>query len=278
MTRIPITMSHGMSRGPYFMPKPRWRELPPLDVGLFEGLMRIAAELGCNSIGYDEVAAWRERSSILPSRPIMLDLDHPNLSIHREVWPVLRKYRYRGNIFINTAAMERESHGRFMSWDDLRQLRDDGWQIGAHLHNHVSLAYLARKDPTGGLIREQMDTCDRVIEEHLGVVPRDFAYTTTTWSAPAEREVAKRYRFARLWCVSSHLATDAGRVRYADLAGVSGEDETDGGPPLASRYITERTHTHRLPSMDFEYQIYEYGAFRGYLEGALGEVAEADQP
>jgi peptidoglycan/xylan/chitin deacetylase (PgdA/CDA1 family) len=250
------------------MPKPRWREFSPLDVAHFEGLIRIAAELKFTSISYDDLAAWRAGGS-LPERPIMLDFDHPNLSIHREVWPIMRTHGYKGNIFINTVSMEKESRRRFMSWDDLGELLADGWQVGAHLHNHVSLAYLAKKDPTGRLIREQMETCDRIIETNLGVVPRDFAYTTTTWSAAAEREVQSRYRFARLWCVDSHMDTDEGPLRYADLLGVTGDDEDDGGPPVAARYITETTHPHRLPSMDFEYQIYEHDAFRRYLEGAL---------
>ena len=48
----------------------------------------------------------------------------------------------------------------------------------------------------------------------------------------AYREAVKeRYRFARLWIIGSHYETDDGHVRYGDLAGVSGSDEEDGGPP-----------------------------------------------
>jgi peptidoglycan/xylan/chitin deacetylase (PgdA/CDA1 family) len=273
--RIPITMSHGMNRGRYFMPKPHWRDFPPLDAAHFDGLMRIASERRFRSISYDDLSAWRAGDAALPERPIMFDFDHPNLSIHREVWPVMRAHGFRGNIFINTISMEKESRRRFMNWDDLAQLAEDGWQIGSHLHHHISLAYLAKKDPSGGPIREEMDTCDRIIEAELGVLPRDFAYTTVTWSEAAEREVMNRYRFARLWTIETHLDTDSGRIRYADLVGVAGEDEDDGGPPFAARYITAQTHPYRLPSMDFEYQIYEYDAFRRYLEGALSEVQPA---
>ena len=44
---------------------------------------------------------------------------------------------------------------------------------------------------------------------------------------------------------------------------------SDGGPPFAARYITKDSLPYKLPSMEFEYLIYEYDAFKKYLEGAL---------
>ena len=138
-----------------------------------------------------------------------------------------------------------------------------------HMHNHFNMAYLGRKDPTGSLIREQLEKCDRILYDSLGIISRDFAYTTTTWSSVAEIEVKKRYRFGRLWIIGSYYQTETGHVRYADLTGCPGSDEDDGGPPFAARYITPDTDPYRLPSMDLEHLIYEHDAFRAYLEGAL---------
>jgi peptidoglycan/xylan/chitin deacetylase (PgdA/CDA1 family) len=267
--RIPVTMCHGTNRGPFFSPAPRWRERPPLHARHFEGLMQIASELGFRSISYDELAAWRAGEASMPERPIMFDFDHPNRSIYYEIWPMMRQFGYRGNLFINTAAMEKLGDRRYMTWDDVRDLVSHGWHIGAHLHHHINLAYLAKKDPSGALIRDEMDTCDRIIQKEIGIAPADFAYTATTWSAVAEVEVKRRYRFGRLWIIGASYDTEAGRIRYADLAGVAGEDEADGGPPMAARYITRDSDPYRLPSMDFEYLIYEHAAFRRYLEGAM---------
>lgn len=273
LLRIPITMCHGTNRGPFFSPAPRWRQRPPLDAAHFDGLMKIAAELGFQSISYDELAAWRAGDGALPGRPILFDFDHPNTSIYHEIWPVMRGYGFTGNLFLNTAAMEKHGDRRYMTWDDVRDLAGRGWRIGAHMHHHISLAYLATKDPTGGLIREEMDICDGIIKEQMGIAPADFAYTATTWSSVAESEVKRRYRFGRLWIIGAHCETEAGRVRYADLVGVTGADEADGGPPMAARYITKDTDAYRLPSMDFEYLIYQHAAFRRYLEGALDDRA-----
>ena len=275
--RIPITMCHGTNRGPFFQPAPRWRERPPLHARHIRRLLGMAHELGFESISYDQLASWRFGAGTLSGRPIMFDFDHPNKSIYYEIWPIMRDFGFRGNVFINTAAMEKTGDQRYMTWDHIRELMADGWHIGSHLHHHVNLAYLAKRDPSGGLIREEMETCDRILREHLGIISQDFAFTATTWSKIAEDEAKKRYRFARLWIIGAHYDTDEGRVRYADMADVPGPDEDDGGPPHAARYITEHTDPYRLPSMDFEYLIYSYEAFGQYLQGAI-EADVAAEP
>ena len=62
---------------------------------------------------------------------------------------------------------------------------------------------------------------------------------------------------------------DGKKTRYADLVGVPGTDEADGGPPHAARYITRDSDPYRLPSMEINALIFEPEAFRRYLEGAL---------
>lgn len=64
---------------------------------------------------------------------------------------------------------------------------------------------------------------------------------------------------------------DGKPVSYAELAGVEGSDEADGGPPYAARYITRNSNPYRLPSVDFQFLIHQPDAFRIYLEGALSD-------
>jgi peptidoglycan/xylan/chitin deacetylase (PgdA/CDA1 family) len=155
-----------------------------------------------------------------------------------------------------------------MTWDELRHLLDAGWHIGAHTHTHPNLSALSVQDPSGRLVRAEMDRNDELLERHLGVKPKDFAFTGTTWSRAAEDEVRKRYRFGRLWIIGAMVEADGRPLRFAELAGVAGPDQADGGPPHAARYVTEGTDAFRLPSMEIEALIFEFDAFRRYLEGA----------
>jgi peptidoglycan/xylan/chitin deacetylase (PgdA/CDA1 family) len=273
MTRIPITMCHGIDPA---NPDP-WLNLSQEH---FEDLVRTASEMGFQSINYDQLADWRAGKRTLPSRPIMFDFDHPMKSMRYEVNDVLAKYGYTGNLFVNTGMLDKvhdsslyppDSKLVIMTWDELGELKEMGWHLGAHTVTHPSLSRLGVDDPSGLKIRRELEECDRRLKERLGVIARDFAFTGTSWSRVAEEEVAKRYRFGRLWIISSRYDADGKSIRLADLVGSREPDEADGGPPMAIRYITKETHPYRLPSVEIQGPlIATIPAFRKYLEGALG--------
>ena len=270
--RIPITICHGITA-------PDTDHDKPLTVEHMDRLMRIASEMGFQSIGYDELDAWRAGTGHLPERPIMLDFDHPVRSMRYEVRGVLDRYGFRGNLFIQTAPLVepplKDEAKHWITWDELGELRDAGWCIGAHTHSHPSLSKLSVEDPTGEKLRAELDRNDALIKKHLGITPRDFAFTGTSFSTQAGKEVEKRYRFGRLWITGSPYQVDGKTVRYADLVGMPGPDLPDGGPPLAARYITRHTHPYRLPSMEIQALIHTEEAFRAYLEGASAEGGDA---
>ena len=234
-----------------------------------------------SSIDYDDLAAWREGSATLPERPIMFDFDHPVRSMGYEVRKVLAEYGYSGNLFVYTGPLDptwagpepntRDADTGLLAWDELGELREAGWNLGAHTSSHPDLSALSVEDPSGDMLREELDRCNDAIERHLGFFPKDFAFTSTTWSSAAEDEVMKRYRFGRLWIIGSEYTADGKPIRYADLVGIPGPDEADGGPPSAARYITMESHPYRLPSMELQQLVHEPAAFRSYLEGALVE-------
>ena len=266
MTRIPITMCHGTN----------YSGEMPLTQEHFDRLISVAHEMHFASIDYDDLAEWRSGSGELPDRPIMFDFDHPVKTIWTEVRVALERYGYIGTLFINTGPMTPGYEGApggcadWMTWDEIGQLAEKGWHIGAHTVTHPNLSELAAQDPDGVRIREELDECNSTIEKHLGVKPVDFAFTGTSWSSAAERAVMERYRFGRLWIIGNEYHADGEVVRYADLVGVAGEDEGDGGPPVAARYITKETPAYRLPSVEFQCKLmYQPEQFRAYLEGAL---------
>ena len=263
MMKIPITMCHGVS--------------DKLNIGRFEEYFKIASKLGFSSINYDDLAASRSSKVTLPIQPIMFDFDHPVKSIHSQIFPIMKEYGFIGNLFVNTKPMEdmysnnsvNSDERQFMKWDEIGELIDVGWQIGAHTHTHPNLSHLSASDASGEIIRLELEKNDNILMNKLGIQPKDFAFTGTSWSSLAEEEVKKRYRYGRLWIVGSMYQADGNSIRYADLVGISGDDESDGGPPYATRYITEGTDPYKIPSMELEKLIYDYNAFRFYLKVAL---------
>ena len=74
--RIPIAMCHGLSPNDPKM---------PFTAEHFERLVGIVADMGFESINYDQLAQWKEGPGKLPPRPIMFDFDHPQRSIGHEI-------------------------------------------------------------------------------------------------------------------------------------------------------------------------------------------------
>jgi peptidoglycan/xylan/chitin deacetylase (PgdA/CDA1 family) len=192
-------------------------------------LVGIAAELGFSSVDYDQLAAWRTEGAALPEQPIMFDFDHPVRSM-LECHQVLSEHGYAGNLFVNTGPMEGEGYGtETMTWEEIGTLAEAGWHIGAHTVTHPNLSKLVAEDPRGERLQWELETCDATLVRELGITPRDFAFTGTSWSSTAERKVMERYRFGRLWIIGSQYQADGRAIRYAELVGVAGDDEADGG-------------------------------------------------
>ncbi len=265
--KIPVTMCHGINKH--------------LTLERFEQYLAIASEMGFSTINYDQLHAWLTDSGSLPERPIMFDFDHPMLSVPDEIYPAMKQYGYSGNLFVNTGFFDKTCKeisakaGQPMcaTWEQIEKLAQAGWTIGAHTHTHPNLSELSTTDPSGEVIRMEMEKNDQLIKDNLGLTPRYFAFTGnatgSTWSSIAAREAKKRYRLGRLWITGSKCEADGKILRYADLVNAAGPDEIDGGPPHASRYITKNTPFFKLPSMELQALIYEPDAFRQYLERAL---------
>lgn len=277
--RIPITMCHGIHEvGRY-----------PLSVAHLDRLMAIAAELGFESINYDQLDLWRRGEDELPARPFMFDVDHPERSVFTDVCEVLGRYGYKGNLFINTGPMDELHAGPLpsdadrttMTWDEARELMAHGWHMGAHTVTHPNLSDLHVEDPSGAKIAAELDQCNETLERELGKPMRDFAFVGTSCSSSAEREVMKRYRFGRLWIrredtaqrqSSTDYEVDGRQIRYGEYVGSDQPNDADGGPPISVRYITNESNPYRLPSMELQSSLaYEPEYFRRYFEEALNE-------
>ena len=266
--RVPITMCHGIT--------------DRLTHDRFEQYLKIAHELEFTTINYDQLYLWLTGAESLPERPLMIDVDHPVASVAAEMFPLMQKYGFRGNLFVNTGYFQDVCGGTPIeagqsacaTWDQIRDLMMSGWTIGGHTHTHPNLSELSLADPTGEQVRAEMETNNALLEQHLGISPEYFAFTGnstgTTWSSVADLEAKMRYKLGRLWIIGSNCEIDGKIERYADFVDASGPDEADGGPPFDSRYITRDTPLFRLPSMELERLLYAPEALRRYLLGALG--------
>ena len=134
-------------------------------------------------VGYQTVAvgSW---SSALPSKNIVaLTFDDAYASHWDIVRPTLLRYGMTATFFVPTSPlceMERASmppgHGRLlgkrlMTWDQILDLRRDGFEIGSHGCRHLPIASLPENEA-----RSEIEESKCTLESRLACSIRSFAY------------------------------------------------------------------------------------------------------
>lgn len=95
--------------------------------------------------------------------------------------PVLQKHQIPATVFVITGDVDAKNKSweeageklpaDFMSWDDLRILRSNGWEIASHSYEHIHLADRTHEEQLNAIDRSIVD-----IEMHIGEAPVSFAY------------------------------------------------------------------------------------------------------
>ena len=86
--------------------------------------------------------------------------------------PLLNKYEFASSLFINSESV---GGGSFMDWDDLREVKNNGVEIGNHSHSHAYFLNFS-KDERIKIFKEDLLKCQEKINQHLGFYPEVFAY------------------------------------------------------------------------------------------------------
>ena len=130
----------------------------------------------------DVIAALRNKTP-LPDKAVAITVDDAYLSIYTEAWPRLKAAGFPFTVFVSTEAVDRATSGaytRYLTWDQLRELKADGVTFGHHTETHLHMpdADAARNETEIRRASERFQT-------ELGAVPDIFAYPYGESSAEA---------------------------------------------------------------------------------------------
>jgi peptidoglycan/xylan/chitin deacetylase (PgdA/CDA1 family) len=121
-------------------------------------------------------------------RTLAVTFDDAYRSVHELALPVLARLGLPGTVFVPTAFAGTEApmawpgidqwlgteHERElipMSWEELRELQAEGWEVGSHTESHPRLPRLE-----GDALRGELERSRVECEEQLGVPCRSIAY------------------------------------------------------------------------------------------------------
>lgn len=86
--------------------------------------------------------------------------------------PLLKEFGFPATLFVNTETI---GNGSYLNWDELRQVKKAGIEIGNHSHSHPYFLNLHQHDHVK-IFREELAKAQQLLKEHLDVVPSVFAY------------------------------------------------------------------------------------------------------
>lgn len=146
-------------------------------VAAFRAQMKILADSGYQTILPDQLYNYLAYGDPLPEKPVMLTFDDADLDQYTVAYPEMKKYGFKGVLFIMTVALGKP---RYMSKDQLKELSDQGHILGSHTWDHKNVKkYEAADWPI------QIDKPSKLLESISGKPVEYFAYPFGLWNPEA---------------------------------------------------------------------------------------------
>ncbi|WP_288905045.1 polysaccharide deacetylase family protein [uncultured Sneathiella sp.] len=118
----------------------------------------------------NEIVDRLEKGEELPDRTVALTIDDAYASVHNVAWPILRDANLPFTVFVAVEGVDKQ-FADYMTWDQIRELRDAGVHIGHHSYAHAHLPLMSPQE-----IEADINLASERYQEELGFVPAIFAY------------------------------------------------------------------------------------------------------
>jgi peptidoglycan/xylan/chitin deacetylase (PgdA/CDA1 family) len=146
-----------------------------IEPALFEQHMQKIKDSGVPVISMQDFLAWRRGEKNLAPKNIIITLDDGYVSEVDVGVPILKKFGFTATFFVYTAFIN--SGGKSVSWAQLAELRDAGFEIGSHTVSHIDL----RKKPAkvadyDAWLENEIAGSKRILEEQLGIKVATIAF------------------------------------------------------------------------------------------------------
>lgn len=107
----------------------------------------------------------------LPDKLVVLTFDDSAKSHFTIVRPILKKYGFGATFFITEGFDFPDNKTDYMTWDEISQLHQDGFEIGNHTRDHLGI-----NEKTVAKLPEQLSGINERCERYKIPIPVSFAY------------------------------------------------------------------------------------------------------
>lgn len=150
----------------------------------FEAQMRYLQEQGYTSLFFSELG------KALPEKAVIVSFDDGFRSVYDNAAPIMQKYGVKGNIYLPTAYIGQDE--KFMDWDMVRRLQENGFEMQAHTHTHADIRTLSAE-----AMQREVETSNEYFIRELGKAPCAICLPFGTYDRRSVKLLKKtgKYRY-----------------------------------------------------------------------------------
>lgn len=123
-----------------------------------------------NVISVEKALKAISEEKLVKDRSIVITIDDAYSSVYNYAWPILKKHNLPFTLFVSTDVIDNKIPG-YMSWEEIRTLRDNGVTIGSQTKSHHHMYKLNKSE----IINELSMSNKRFVDE-IGSKPKFLAY------------------------------------------------------------------------------------------------------
>jgi peptidoglycan/xylan/chitin deacetylase (PgdA/CDA1 family) len=136
---------------------------------VFDRQMKFLKENNYRVVSSTDLLGFLQNEHCLPKKAVVIAIDDGYRSVYNIAYPILQKYGFTATLFLYTDFVGASRNA--VTWDQLREMKKSGFQIGGHTMSHDDLtkqrdgedrrSYLAR-------IEKELGVSKSIIDRKLG--------------------------------------------------------------------------------------------------------------
>ena len=144
---------------------------------IFDQQLRYLKENGYRVIGPEALAEFLDYRKPIPKNAVMISVDDGYRSTYDMAYPILKKYGFTATLFIYTDYVGVSSQA--ITWDQLRELKREGFTIGSHSVAHSDLSKQKKDEDKKTYLtrlKREIFRSKQILDEKLGQDTLIFSY------------------------------------------------------------------------------------------------------
>lgn len=144
-----------------------------ISVEEFQGHLSYLKNNNFKVITFGEAVDYINNPKIEYSKKIAcLTVDDGYRTFTTNAMPLLKNFGYQATLFINSESV---GGGSYLNWNELKEVHEQGIEIGNHSHSHAYFLNFPKRDRIA-MFKKDVQKCQEEINSRLGFYPDVFAY------------------------------------------------------------------------------------------------------